>query len=134
MTAELDRIRSLHAGITPGPWEVDGMDAGHSQYGMNIWVATKDGDVICDMDGLARSRNDKAAKDDGHADAAFIAAAPSTVTHLLAIIDAALNACEVIIDNADGHKPPGPPHPSREQIAALRIQRAIRAAITGEGA
>ena len=30
--------------------------------------------------------------------------------------------CETIISNADGHKPPGPSHPTREQATALRIR------------
>lgn len=33
-----------------------------------------------------------------------------------------LEACDRIIDNTDGHKPPGPPNPSREQVTACRIR------------
>lgn len=44
---------------------------------------------------------------------------------LYAALRAGLDACNLVISNADGHKPPGPPHPSREQAVAVRISAAI---------
>ena len=51
---------------------------------MSRWIVAGDyGDTICDMDGLARSDNEKLAKDDGGADAWFIAHAREDVPYLL---------------------------------------------------
>jgi hypothetical protein len=44
-----------------------------------------------------------------------------------AALDAVREACDRIITNADGHKPPGPPHPTREQATAVRIRQALEA-------
>jgi hypothetical protein len=66
------------------------MDAGHSRYEMNHWVTTVRGDVICDMDGLSRSRNELEAKDDGGADAEFIANAPTDQAKLIAAVEGVL--------------------------------------------
>jgi hypothetical protein len=143
MTApDLSAIRAQLAGITPGPWEMDGMDAGHSKYEMNLWVATKDGDTICDMDGLSRSRNEKAAKDDGHADAAFIAAAPETIARLLGALErvAALAAAwEARGEHDMAYSKTIPDEDIAmtvylEGVAMVEDARLIRAAITGEGA
>lgn len=69
--------------------------------------------------------------------AEFIAHSPSDVAYLLAELrkrDEALArveaACDRVINNEDGHKPPGPPHPTQQQATAIRI----RAAVTGDGA
>lgn len=80
----LDAIQTRLDAATPGPWVHGGMDSMHSKYEVARWVTTADvGDTICDMDGLARSQNERHAKDDGGADAEFIAAAPSDVAFLL---------------------------------------------------
>jgi len=44
-----------------------------------------------------------------------------------AALEAVRAACDLIITNADGHKPPGPPHPTREQATACRIRAALEA-------
>lgn len=113
MTAlDLPAIRALLEGATPGPWE---------EYWRGIIHAPAYPAVsICQTYGP---------EDQRHPNAAFIAAAPSIVAQLVAAVEAGLAACETVIDNTDGHKPPGPPHPSREQATAMRI----RVAITGEG-
>ena len=64
--------------------------------------------------------------------AALIAEAPKDLTRLLAAVEAGLAACDTVIDNADGHKPPGPPHPTREQATAVRIRAALAAALGEE--
>lgn len=83
MSERIEEIRERLGKATPGPWEVEAMDAGHSRYEMNVWITEKSaGDVVCDMDGLARSHNEKY-DDDGYDDAAFIANAPADVAFLL---------------------------------------------------
>lgn len=84
----LDDIRARTAAATKGPWEHDAFDSGHSRYEMDRYVGTPDGDTICDLDGLARSRNEEPATDDGGADAEFIAAARTDIPKLLAALDA----------------------------------------------
>ena len=64
--------------------------------------------------------------------ARFIAAAPTDVARLLNALDAALDACDVVIENRDGHKPPGPPHPSQQQGTAVRIRAALLRALEGD--
>lgn len=66
--------------------------------------------------------------------AAFIANVPEDVRYLLAelrkrdeALDRVRSACDRIINNADGHKPPGPPNPTREQATAVRIRAAVEA-------
>jgi len=79
VTAELDRIRSLHAGITPGLWEA--RIGSYSTEGIDYSGGYIPG--VCeeyhDGDGYHAPLTEE--------DAAFIAAAPSTVTHLLAMIE-----------------------------------------------
>jgi len=98
----LDAITARLEAATPGPWTVDAMDAGHSRYEMNVWVAAGNGDQVCDMDGLNRSHNEEHAKDDGYADAEFIANAPADVAYLLDLARkqaAALEAVRKIVDD-----------------------------------
>lgn len=47
-------------------------------------------------------------------------------------VTAGLEACDRIITNADGHKPLGPPNPTREQGTACRIRAAITSALDGK--
>ncbi len=80
----LNEIQERASRATPGPWEAGGMDSGHSKYSMEAWVTTKKmGDQICSMDGLTRSQNEKEAKDDGEADAWFIAHARTDIPNLV---------------------------------------------------
>lgn len=74
---KLRQVEQLLADATPGPWFVDGMDSGHSKYEMNLWVTTENGDVICDMDASTRVEMNQTAKDEGWADQALIALAPT---------------------------------------------------------
>lgn len=87
---DLDALRKIAESATDGPWEVLAFDSGHSRFELNCLVITeKDGDNICDMNGLARTLNDHA-KDDGHADATHIAAFdPPTVLALITRAEAA---------------------------------------------
>lgn len=64
--------------------------------------------------------------------AVFIASAPKDVARLSAALEAALAACNRVIDNTDGHKPPGPPNPTREQATAVRIWADIQRALGKE--
>lgn len=63
--------------------------------------------------------------------AKFYAAAPRDIAALLQAVEAGLAACDRVIDNADGHKPPGPPHPTQQQATALRIRAALAEALGG---
>lgn len=65
--------------------------------------------------------------------ATFIATAPTDVARLTMALEAALAACDRVIDNTDGHKPPGPPHPTQQQGTAIRIRAAIENALGGDG-
>lgn len=77
--SRLEKVIEEAGRATEGPWEVDGMDSGHSKYLMDWWVAVGEGDTICDMVGLTRAGNDDVAKDDGMDDAHFIASARTNV-------------------------------------------------------
>ena len=61
--------------------------------------------------------------------AEFIAHSPTDMGKLIAAVDAVLAACATVIDNTDGHKPPGPPHPTQQQATAVRIRAALIAAL-----
>ena len=77
MTADLSGIRSLLAGITPGPWELDW--SGNVVQSLDLVVRT--GEHTLEREGIVPAeyvRGD---------DAAFIAAAPSTVARLLGIVE-----------------------------------------------
>lgn len=54
---------------------------------------------------------------------------PTDVARLVAAVEAVLMACDRVIDNTDGHKPPGPPHPTQQQATAVRIRATIEAAL-----
>jgi len=88
----LDEIEARASAATEGPWEVGGMDSGHSAFEMSIWVTTGNGDSICDMDGQVRALNVAPPNDDGLADAEFIAHAREDVPTLVA----ALRAVEAV--------------------------------------
>lgn len=89
MTASLDRIRALHAGITPGPWKAnkDGTIDGD-----NYAEVICRGQVECMS--YCYGGTSVIEGDNLEADAAFIAAAPSIVAQLLARIDAVLDLCD----------------------------------------
>lgn len=72
LEARIAEDEKVARSATSGCWEVDAMDAGHSRYEMNVWVTAGAVDVVCDMDGLARSRNEAVALDDGYKDAQHI--------------------------------------------------------------
>ena len=139
-----DRIVEIEARLnaaTPGPWEATHRPKLPNENDPDILAARRDelggepGSSIWANEeqiwgSLWPSRN-------GSADANFIAHSPSDVAYLLAELrkrDEALArveaACDRVINNEDGHKPPGPPHPTQQQATALRI----RAAVTGDGA
>ena len=111
MTARevLDGIKGRLAAATPGPW-----------FASRFWVGA--GEDHSDPD-------TEVAKAAFLSDASFIAAAPVDVARLTRAVEAALDACDIVIDNRDGHKPPGPPHPSREQVTAVRIRAVIENAL-----
>jgi hypothetical protein len=92
--SKLDEIEVRASKATEGPWEVGGMDSGHSAFEMSIWVTTGNGDSICDMDGQVRALNVAPPNDDGLADADFIAHAREDVPRLVA----ALRAVEAVCD------------------------------------
>ena len=126
MTARevLDGIKGRLAAATPGPWKAntDGTIDG-TNYAEVICRGQVDCMAYC-YGGTSVIEGDNLA-----ADAEFIAAAPSTVARLTAALEAALDACDIVIDNRDGHKPPGPPHPTRQQATAVRIRAAIENAL-----
>lgn len=111
MTAlDLPAIRALLAGATPGPWEA-GTLGGHAA---DVFTVESDEDlgriVICEHAG---------------SDAAFIAAAPSIVTQLLAAVTvleehAALAEALCEMNGTD------------KRLASVPVAQ-IRAALTGEG-
>lgn len=115
----LDQIRARLQAATPGPWE-----ARELAYSTCVGV-------VGDYRNLARLGDPL--NQEAWRNAVFIAAAPTDILALLNAVDAALAACDRVIDNADGHKPPGPPNPTREQATAVRIRAAITAALEDEG-
>ena len=94
MTAA-DRLAEIEAranAATEGPWEACCYDSGHSRFEMACSVITADvGDTIVQLDALLRLDNERHAKDDGRADAEFIARArqdvPALVSALRAVLD-----------------------------------------------
>ena len=85
---DLAAIRARAEAATKGPWEVCAFDSGHSKFEMSVSVITESaGDRICDMDGLGRTWNEIDARDDGMADAEFIAHAREDIPALLAELD-----------------------------------------------
>lgn len=73
MSGYVSRVRSLLAGITPGPWAHYG-DLTHEVYPTNGNHDDEPDNIASEVPRLA--------------DAAFIAEAPAAVTHLLARLDA----------------------------------------------
>jgi hypothetical protein len=57
------------------------------------------------------------------------AAFAADVALLIGAVEAGIAACDRVVDNTDGHKPPGPPHPTREQATAVRISAEIANAL-----
>lgn len=145
MTARevLDGIKGQLAAITPGPWE----RPLNTRYRASVTAQMPKGDptsrwadnvdhegkpervaiVSCPIWSTGKFFRKQSGKD-----LDFIASAPSTVARLTVALESALDACDRIIDNTDGHKPPGPPHPTREQATACRIRAAIENALEGE--
>lgn len=103
MTAELDRIRSLHAGITPN-WVL-----GTDRDDRAILAGPYGSFLIAKVGNINNPLLEN--------DAAFIAAAPSTVTQLLAIIERVEKLAKYLDGLADGDK---------------HYAKLIRVAITGE--
>lgn len=98
LTDRLDQIKARAGAATKGPWEVCAFDSGHSEFEMSVSVITASaGDRICDMDGLGRTLNEIDARDDGVADAEFIAHARTDVPAL----EAALRAVHQIAFDPD---------------------------------
>lgn len=92
LTDRLDQIKARAGAATKGPWEVCAFDSGHSEFEMSVSVITASaGDRICDMDGLGRTLNEIDARDDGVADAEFIAHARTDVPALVAALRAVLD-------------------------------------------
>lgn len=119
--ARLDEIEARLAAAPAGTWYVDDEE-------QTVRVETYAGEIVYDQSGENRSEWLK----EFRSTAEFIAAAPADVAYLLtelrkrdAKLEAVRAACDRVIDNADGHKPPGPPHPTREQGAAIRIRAAL---------
>lgn len=87
MSERIAQIKARLDAASSEAWEVMATDAGHSQYEMNVWIVDEStGDILCDMDGLMRSRNEKY-DDDGYDDAVFIANAPKDVSYLLSLVE-----------------------------------------------
>lgn len=112
---DLSAIRAQLAGITPGPWRVEpvmeGKFAGiescvYSPRGIHILLGSTDGEA-----GQAKT-----------SDAAFIAAAPSTVAGLLAVVE----RVEALMADPEHYETQGP-HDGYVSVENLR------AAINGEG-
>lgn len=85
MTASLDRIRALHAGITPGPWRWDENYGEAGDTGLALTNDAKVEIVGAYNHHCCSFRDDPIVEND--ADAAFIAAAPFIVAQLLAVVE-----------------------------------------------
>ncbi len=86
----LRQIQARADAATPGPWEACCYDSGHSRFEMSCSVITSEvGDTIADLDG--RLDNERLARDDGQADAAFIAHARQDVPALVAALRTVLD-------------------------------------------
>lgn len=119
--ARVDRIEARANAATEGPWELSAWDSGHSKFEMAARVVTKgSGDLICDMDGLSRSMNEKDALDDGTADGDFIAHTREDIPWLVEQFrkrDAALHAI-LAMHRAEGIRLAGRAIPFCEQDAS----------------
>ncbi len=141
MTAplSLDHIRSLHAGITPGPWE----RPLNTRYKASVTAEMPKGDPASrfrdntDHEGnpervtivsVPMWSSGKFFRKQSGKDLAFIAAAPSMVAHLLGIVERVEKARQELFDlsNDDNWN-------SLHRAAYRDASRAIHAAITGEG-
>ena len=126
MTADLSGIRSLLAGITPGPWELDW--SGNVVQSLDLVVRT--GEHTLEREGIIPAEYVRGE------DAAFIAAAPSTVARLLGIVEAqqsALAKVELACDAMDAGVSIRAGDPRTKSHAATAIRAAIREAL-GEDA
>lgn len=112
---KLDEMRARLAAATPWPWDCDGFADG-DVVNLSIYEGTNQGRVI-------------AADITTHGDADLLRYAPTDMGKLISAIEAGLAACNAVIDNTDGHKPPGPPHPTQQQATAVRIRAALTAAL-----
>ena len=105
MTAA-DRLAEIVAranAATEGPWEACCYDSGHSRFEMACSVITADvGDTIVQLDALLRLDNERHAKDDGRADAEFIARARQDVPALVSALRAVLELVDGIEPNTFG--------------------------------
>lgn len=110
MTASLDGIRALHAGITPGDY--DSVLSANRKWALVLRSpGTEDETLVA-----------KCVDDD---DAAFFAAAPSIVAQLLAVVDRVEKIAADLDDLAELRS--GSPG-TRSNVA-----NRLRAALTGEG-
>lgn len=120
MTPEqLDAIQARVAAATEGPWANYG-DLAHEVYPVRTGEDDEPENIASVVQRLA--------------DAHFISNARTDVPALLAYardlearIERGLAACDRVLNNEDGHKPPGPPHPTQQQATAVRIRAALTA-------
>lgn len=126
-TDQLAAIQARADAATEGPWHVDDEE-------QTVRAREYAGEIVYD-----RSAEHPSEWAEFKQTAEFIAHARADVPALLALvreqqarIERGLAACDRVIDNADGHKPPGPPHPTQQQATAVRI-RASLTATEGEG-
>lgn len=124
MTAlDLPAIRALHAGITPGPWRWDESYGEEGDTGLALTNNAKVQIVGAYNHHCCSFRDDPIVENE--ADAAFIAAAPSIVTQLLAKID----AVEAELAATEQRTIEGWGHGGHAVVSVA----SIRAALTGEG-
>lgn len=116
MTDYLDRVRSLLAAATPGPW----VDGG------NGYVETGPETDLHRFDVMPATIARTELTDN---DAAFIAEAPAAVTHLLARLD----AVEALIGWLEAASADNEPLYCKGKVSARATAEQLRAALTGEG-
>lgn len=116
MTADLSGIRSLLSGITPGPW-FQGRDSVRHENAKEVYSEREPSPTSEDICTAWHPH-----------DAAFIAAAPSTVARLLGIVERVEAVRQELFDISNDE------NWTAEHRAAYRdASRAINTAITGEG-
>lgn len=82
--ARIAELRALADVASSGPWEATISDHGHSVTGAECGVVTEDvGDIVCDLMSVNRLAVNERYRNEGQADAFFIAAARTAVPELL---------------------------------------------------